>query len=197
MAKRWKMAAAWAAAMGLGICLVGCSQVDAVKAANTIHAYLPVVMGLAADAAAVAETLDPSAAPIVQTVSAKVQADLQTLEAVSGAYAASPTADGWASVGAAVDSLVNEADHGLLAALAIKDPASQAKAKAALSALDAAVHVLDGYLTAARGPAQTQSATLRARPVARYWTRQDWQRVEVAFGGRGRELQAAEMGRGF
>jgi hypothetical protein len=193
MAKRWKMAAAWLAAMGMGVCLAGCSQVDAVKAANTIHSYLPVVLGLAGDAAAVAETLDPSAAPFLRTVSAKVQADLQALEAVSGAYAAAPTADGWASLGAAVDGLVDEADQGLLAALAIKDPASQAKAKAALSALDAAVHVLDGYLLAARTPAQVQS--VKAPSVARYWTRQDWQRVEQAFGGE--ELQAAEMSLGF
>jgi len=201
MAKRWKMAAAWMAAMGLGICMAGCSQVDAVKAANTIHSYLPVVMGLAADAAAVAETLDASAAPVLQAVSAKVQSDLQALEAVSGAYAASPSSDGWASLGAAVDSLVNESDQGLLAALAIKDPASQAKAKAALSALDAAVHVLDGYLQAARSPAQTQSAAAQRRvkvqSIARCWTPQDWRRVELAFGASGKELQAAEMSLGF
>jgi hypothetical protein len=185
------MALAGLAAMGVSVGLAGCSQMDAVKAASTIHAYLPVVVGLAGDAAAMAETLDPAAAPAVRAVSAKAQADLQELETVSGAYAAAPSADGWAKLSAAVDTLVNEADQGLLAALAIKDPASQAKAKAALSALDAAVHVLDGYLLAARSPAQAQTAaalrTVKLKSVVRYWGAQDWQRVEQAFGAVGVE----------
>ncbi len=120
---------------------------------------------------------------------------------MSGAYAAAPSSGGWASLGAAVDALVNAADQGLMAALAIKDAESQAKAKAALSALDAAVHVLDGYLLAARSPAQAQSAaaqrTVKLQSMTGYWNRQDWQRVERAFGGRGEELQAAEMSLGF
>ncbi len=201
MTKRWKMTVALLAAMGLSVCLVGCSQADAMKAASTIHAYLPVVTGLADDALAVAEGIDPAAAPTLQALSAKVQTDLQGLETVSGAYVAAPSSDGWASLGAAVDSLVNDADQGLLAALAIKDPASQAKAKAALSAVDAAVHVLDGYLMAARSPAQTQTAaaqrTVKLQSVARCWSGQDWQRVERASGGRGEELEAAEMRLGF
>ena len=153
MGKRWKMVSAWMAGLGLIVCLASCSQLDAVQAAKTIHAYLPVVMGLAGDAAAIAGTLDPEAASAMGAASTRVQTDLQELETVSGAYATAPSADGWASLGAAVDTLVKEADQGLLAALAIKDAASQAKAKAALSAVDAAVHVLDGYLMAARGPA--------------------------------------------
>jgi hypothetical protein len=201
MKKRLKMAAASLAAMGLCVCLVGCSQADAVKAASTIHAYLPVVTGLANDALAVAETIDPAAVPALQALSAKVQTDLQALEVLSGAYAAGPTSDGWASLGAAVDALVNDADQGVLAALAIKDPVSQAKAKAAMSALDAAVHVVDGYLLAARSPAQAQTAAaqrnVKLQSVARCWSRQDWQRVERAFGVRGEELQAAEMRLGF
>lgn len=201
MEKRWKTMPAVLAAMGLSICLVGCSQADAVKAANTIHAYLPVVTGLAADAVAVAEAIDPAAAAVLQALSAKVQTDLQELETVSGAYVAAPSTGGWASLGAAMDALVNDADQGLLAALAIKDPASQAKAKAALSAVDAAVHVLDGYLLTARSPAQAQSSaarrTVKLQLVTRCWSRQDRQRVEQAFGGRGEELQAAEMSLGF
>ncbi len=201
MDKRWKMALALLAAIGLTVCLVGCSAADAVKAASTIHAYLPVVAGLAGDAVAVAGTIDPAAAPALRSLSAKVQTDLQELETVSGSYAASPSAGGWANLGAAVDGLVNDADQGLLAALAIKDPASQAKAKAALSALDAAVHVLDGYLQAARTPAETQAAalqrTVKLQTVAREWNRLDWQRVERAFGGRGEALQVAEMSLGF
>jgi hypothetical protein len=197
MRKRWKMTLAWLAAMGLSVCLASCSQLDAVKAASTIHAYLPVVMGLAGDAVAMAETVDPAVAPALRAVSAKVQTDLQELETVSGAYAAAPTSDGWASLGATVDTLVNEADQGLLAALAIKDPASQAKAKAALSALDAAVHVLDGYLLAARTPAQVQAAaaqrTVKLESVVRCWSRQDWQRVERAFDGHGVDLHGVDL----
>lgn len=201
MEKRWKIVSALLAAIGLSVCLVGCSQADTVKAASTIHAYLPVVTELADDAVAVAGAIDPAAAPALQALSAKVQTDLQALEAVSGAYAAAPSSSVWASLGAAVDALVNDANQGLLAALAIKDPASQVKAKAALSALDAAVHVLDGYLLGARSPAQAKTAaaqrTVKLQSITRYWNRQDWQRVEQAFGGRGEELQAAEMSLGF
>lgn len=201
MRKRWKAMPALLAAMGLSVCAMGCSQADAVKAASTIHSYLPVVMGLAGDAVAVAEAIDPVAAPALQSLSARVQTDLQELESVSGAYAAAPSADVWAKLAASVDALVNDADQGLLAALAIKDPESQAKAKAALSAVDAAVHVLDGYLLGARSPAQAQSAaaqrTVKLQSVARCWSRQDWQRVERAFGGRGEELQTVETKLGF
>ena len=196
MQKRWKTAAALLAAMGLSICLASCSQMDAVKAASTIHAYLPVVVGLAGDASAMAGALDPAAAPALRALSAKVETDLQALESVSGAYAAAPSADGWARLGAAMDGLVNEADQGLLAALAIRDPASQTKAKAALSALDAAVHILDGYLMAARTPAQAANAaaqrTVKLQSVVRYWGQADRQRVERAFGGYGEGLQEAE-----
>ncbi len=189
------------AAMGLSICMMGCSQADAVKAASTIQAYLPVVAGLAGDAVVVAEAIDPAGAAGLQSLSAKVQTDLQELEAVSGAYASAPSADGWTKLGAVMDTLVNDADQGLLAALAIKDPVSQAKAKAALSAVDAAVHVLDGYLLAARSPAQTQTAaaqrTEKLQSIVRCWSGQDRERVERAFGRRGEELQAAATSLGF
>ena len=79
-----------------------------------------------------------------------------------------------------MDALVSDADQGLLAVLAIKNPASQAEAKAALSAVDAAVHVLDGYLLAARTPAEAQAAatqrTVSVQSVVRYWSPRDWQR---------------------
>ena len=184
MAKRWMLALA--AAMGLAGCTVGCSQVDAVKAASTIHAYLPTVMALANEVAAIAAGVDATEATQIQSVSAKVQAELQELESASGAYAASPTSGGWLKVGAVVDQLVSDADAGLMAALEIKNPASQAKAKIALSALDAAIHIVDGYLTAAQAPsAQTAAAERRAVKLAQvtpYWSAADWARVEKASG---------------
>jgi hypothetical protein len=197
MGKRWKLVSGVVAAVGLAACLSSCTQVDAVKAASMIHAYLPAVLGLANDAAAIAEGLDQAAA----SVNAKVQADLQELEAVSGAYAASPTGAGWTNLGAAVDALVNDADQGLLTTLGIKNAESQAKAKLALSAVDAAVHVLDGYLLAARSPAEAQAAaaqrTVKLQSVVRDWSPRDWLRVEQASGSRGEVLCAAEMRAGF
>lgn len=199
MGRRWVLALA--AAMGLAGCTAGCSQADSVKAASMIHAYLPTAMGLANDVAAIAGALDPAEAAQVQAVSTKVQAELQELESVSGAYAAAPSGDGWAKLGTVVDALVSDADAGLLAALEIKNPASQAKAKFVLSALDAAVHVVDGYLLAARSPAEAQAAAagraVKLQSVVRYWNAKDWQRVEQAFGRRGGELAAAEMRAGF
>jgi hypothetical protein len=155
MGTRWKRRLALLPAIGLAVCLASCSQGDAVKAASTIHAYVPAVMGLANDAVAIAGAIDPAEAATLRALSVKVQTELQELETVSGAYAAAPSADGWTRMGAVVDALVNDADEGLLAALAIKTPESQTRARIALSALDAAVHVVDGYLMAARvGPAR-------------------------------------------
>jgi hypothetical protein len=97
------------AAIGVAACLTSCTQADAVKAASMIHAYLPAVCSLANDAAAIAGGLDPVAASSLQAVNTKVQADLQELETVSGAYAAAPSGSGWTSLGAAVDALVSDA----------------------------------------------------------------------------------------
>jgi hypothetical protein len=206
MGKRWMPVLALLAAIVVSGCLAGCSQADAVKAASAIHAYLPVVMGLASEATAIAGAFDPAEAGTMQALSIKVQAELQELEAVSGSYAAAPSSDGWTKLGAVVDVLVSDADEGLLAAVAIKDPASQAKAKVALSALDAAIHIVDGYLIAARTPDEAQAVASRRslnagivklQMVVQYWTPQDWQRVDQAFGGRGGELAGAEMRLGF
>lgn len=201
MGKKWTLMGALLAAIGLAGCLAGCSQGDAVKAASVIHGYLPAVMALANDAATVAGVMDPAAAPILQAVSAKVQSGLQELETVSSAYAASPSTDGWTKLGTVVDTLVTDADQGLLAAVAIKDSASQSKAKVALSALDAAVHVVDGYLMSARTPAEVQAAaaqrTVKLQSVVRYWNPTDRQRVEQAFGARSEDLYGAEMRLGF
>jgi len=189
------------AAIGLAGCTAGCSQTDAVQAASTIHTYLPTVIALAGDLAAVAAGLEPADATQIQAVSAKVQAELQEIESVSGAYAAAPSSDGWARLGAAVDQLVSDADSGLMTALQIKNAASQAKAKMALSALDAAVHVVDGYLAAARTPAETATAAaarkVKLEQVTPYWNASDWHRVDERFGGRGAELAGFEMRLGF
>ena len=180
MGKRWQGALAFLAAIGLAACLASCSQGDAVKAASTIHAYLPAVVGLANDAMAIAGELDPAEASQLQALNAKIQTELQELATVSGAYAAAPSADGWTRMGAVVDGLVGDADEGLLAALAIKNPASQAKAKVALSALDAAMHVVDGYMMAARTPQQAK-AVAADRVVTEATKLQVWRRSSATL----------------
>lgn len=200
MGKRWKLAGVALAAMGL-MCLAGCTQADAVKAASMISAYLPTVSGLVNDAVSIASGLDPAGATTMQAVNAKIQTDLAAVGTVSSAYAASPSGSAWTSLGAAVDALVTDADQGLLAVLAIKDPNSQAEAKAALSAVDAAVHVVDGYLLAARTPDEAQAAaaqrTVKVQAVVRYWSPQDCERVEQALGASSDELLSEEIRQGF
>lgn len=206
MGKRWMPGLALLAALGLAVGLASCSQGDAVKAASTIHAYLPTVMALAGNATTMAAALDPAEAAGLQALSAKVQTELEELDTVSGAYAAAPSADGWTRMSSVVDALMSDADQGLMAALAIKNPASQAEAKVALSALDAAIHVVDGYMMAARTPQQAKvvAEQREARPgavklqnVVRYWSPRDRQTVAQAFGVQGEDLPAAEMSWGF
>ncbi len=183
MGERWM---ALLVAMGMALCLGGCSQQDAVKAASAIHAYLPAVSALAEDALVMAEALDPSEASTLRAVSAKVQVELRELEAVSGAYVEAPSADGWSKLEAVVDRLVGDADEGLMAAVAIKNPESQMRAKVALSALDAAVHVVDGYVLGARSPQQAkvvvEQRTVKLQQMVRYWSAADRQQVEEALG---------------
>jgi hypothetical protein len=61
--------------------------------------------------------------------------------------------------------------------------------------------VLDGYLLAARTPDEAAAAavqrTVKVQSVVRYWSPQDWQRVEQALGVPGEELYGAEMRAGF
>ena len=201
MGKSGNTVAAVMTSLCLAVCLAGCSQADAVQVARRIHAYLPMVIGLAQNAAAIVEAINPAEAGAVQQASAKVQTDLQILSQVSGAYAAAPSGDGWASLGAAVDALVVDADQGMMAALALKNPESQLRARAALSALDAAVHVVDGYLLSARTPAEAQASaaqrTVKVRSVMKCWRRQDRELVEEAFNARGEDLAAWETKRGF
>jgi hypothetical protein len=183
--------AAWVSlvlALALAWTSVGCTSADALKAATEVHTYLPVVSGLAQDAMAIAEGLDPANASLIAQVSAKVQNDLTELENLSGAYISNPTAGVWTQLLAVVDQMVNDADKGLLSALAIKDPKSQMEAKMALSALDAAIHVVDGYLAAAKTPAQAQASaaarTVKVQTVSRAWSEADRNRVATALGER-------------
>ncbi len=97
---------------------------------------------------------------------------------------------------AVVDQMVNDADKGLLSALAIKDPKSQMEAKMALSALDAAIHVVDGYLAAAKTPAQAQASaaarTVKVQAVSRAVERGGPDRVDH---GAGRKVRCDGGGR--
>ncbi len=174
-------------ALGVAACLEGCSQVDPVGAAKAIHAYMPTVSGLAEVAAAVAEALDPVEDEAIRAVSGRVRAELVELDAVSVAYASAPTVDGWTRLTAAVDRLVNDADAALMAASGIKNAESQARARIALSALDAAVHVVDGYVAAARSEAEAKAVAagraVKLEVVTREWNANDWERVEAARAG--------------
>jgi hypothetical protein len=198
---RWREVAVPAVALAMALCVAGCSQADAVKAAKMIHAYVPTVTALADDASAMAEALAPDDAAVIRDWNARIQTDLQALGDASGAYAADPSGNGWARLGAAMDSLVADSDHGLLEAMAIKNPESRARAKVALSALNAAVHVLDGFLMTARTPSEVQAVaaarTVKLDQVTRYWGPRDWRTVNAAFGERGKVLAAAMSRRGL
>ncbi|MDR3765285.1 MAG: hypothetical protein P4M01_14450 [Acidobacteriota bacterium] len=196
-----KKVAVWGLAMGMALMLgaASCSAGDAVTAAQKISAYLPAVTALANDAALVAEAFDAADAALIQQVSTQVQTELTELSKVCAAYVAAPTSDNWAKLGTAMDELVNDADASLLAASGIKNAKSQAKAKLALSALDAAVHVLDGYLASARTTGQTQAALAARRvklaEVTAEWNSADWQRANAQTNGCARELAVmAEAG---
>lgn len=192
-----------AVAIALALGAAGCSETDAVKAAKQIAAYTPTVEALVRDAVTLAEALDADSAATLEKVNTAVQADLQLVATASAAYAQAPSASGWTAVVQAVDTLVANTDSGLLEAEGIKSSESQLKAKAALAAVDAAVHVLDGYMQSAQPSSTTTSSAttselrwtperrtrrVKVEQVTRYWSAGDWRRVELALGADRGEL---------
>lgn len=171
----------------------GCtaSQVDQVV--QKISAYLPTAMALLQDALTIyaavgAQPAQAQQSPAVVAL-ATVQTDLKALEKPLADYLAasskSAKATAWTNVEALVDTAAADADA-LMQIAAVKNQASQAAGVVAVTSLDAAVHVLDGYVASTQTPAQVQARmarrALKLRQVSRYWNPQDRQRVAAAFG---------------
>jgi hypothetical protein len=160
------------------------SQVTAVV--QKISAFLPAVETFNSGVASVVAALEPQDAVLVLGVTTVVNNGMKELQSLTATYTASPNASTWQNIVALVDSLVTNGDAALLQASKISNPVSQVKATTVIGALDAVLHVIDGWVQSTQTPAQA-AATAAARQVklqsvVRYWSQQDKDRVAHELG---------------
>ena len=175
--------------------VIGCTSADVAKAVALVAAELPTALALAQDALSIVAGLGVNAN--VQIPVDKVQA----LEALCNDYTAHPSSNTFDQVVALVDQLVNQGDSDLLTVAAIKDPATAQKATAVLAALDAVLHIIDGYVTSAQSTKQVQARAqarrARLKAVTQYWTEQQKNDVAAKFNMPYDKLMQIETRAGF
>lgn len=127
------------------------SQIN--TAVQNVETWAPIV---ATDAAAlissIAQFSSPADAAKLQTLVVQIQQDVTPIQALCAAYLANPSAGILAQITAAINNANTASSSALLAALDIKDPNSQATAKAALAAIATALTILTTYFSAAGQP---------------------------------------------
>jgi len=176
--------------LGVGVMATttSCTSSQVTAVVQKIWSFLPTVESINSDVAAVVSVLDPKDAVLIEGVTAMVNNGLKELQTLTAAYTANPSESTWKNIVALVDSIVTNGDAALLQAAKISDPASQVKATTIIGALDAALHIIDGWVASTQTPAQA-SATAAARTtklqsVVRYWSQQDKDRVAREMGAR-------------
>jgi hypothetical protein len=169
----------------MGTTVAGCTSADAQKAVASVNATLPAIESAVTIAAGIVSTLDPAIAILVTGANTGIQAGLQALQGSCTAYLANPTTGTFASIVNVVDNLVNNGDAALLQAAHIVDPASKEKATAVLASLDALLHVIDGYVSAAQPTsavtARMAKRTAKLKTLQAYYSAADKKTIESAF----------------
>jgi hypothetical protein len=170
----------------------GCTSSQVNTVVTEITAYLPTVTALLQDAitayAAFGAGSTTASDPVAKGLNT-AKTDLAILTSDATQYvAATSSADkttAWTNIQDAVDVLATNADSTLQLA-AVKNSNSNAAGVVVLASLDAAVHVLDGYVSSAQSTATVQAKmarrSVRLRNVARYWNPEEKQKVATAYG---------------
>jgi hypothetical protein len=166
---------------------VACTQAQVDTAVSKIANYIPAVKALVSVAGGLTDAIDPAAAIVVTPVVAVVTNGLTQMQTVCTTYTAanapsSTKVSAWQAIIQISDTMVQSTDAALLQAVAIKDTGSQAKAVAAIGGIDAALHIIDGWVSQAQPAAAVQTKTtarnIKLKDVAPYWDAAD--RLEVA-----------------
>ena len=198
------------AALGLMLIpsgMIGCTSQQVNTVVTDISQYLPTVLALLQDGITIysavgasSNTASPAAAAL-----ATVQADVAALQQPIKDYLAASALSGtkttyWTNIQALVDTATKDADT-LMQIAAVKDPGSQAAGVVVISSLDAAIHVLDGYVSSAQTPAQVAAKaaarSIKVSSMVKYWSQGDKQMVSAQLGKPFYVvLEAAEL-RGF
>jgi len=170
--------------------VTGCtaSQVDSVV--SKISTYLPTVLSLLNEAITIYSAVGTSGS--VASVSSPltvVQADLANLQKPLADYLAATSSSAkttnWTNIEALVDTATTDADT-LLQIAAVKNTDTQATGVIIISSLDAAVHIIDGFVSSAQSTATVQTKlakrTVKLKTVSQHWSPQDQYNVSKAFG---------------
>lgn len=183
------------AALGLMLIpsgMVGCTGQQVNTVVTDISQYLPTVLALLQDGITIygALAVSPNTPSPASAALATVQADVAALQQPIKDYLAASALSGtkatyWTNIQALVDTATKDADQ-LMQIAAVKDPGSQAAGVVVISSLDAAIHVLDGYVSSAQTPqqvaAKAAARSIKVSSVVKYWSRGDKQIVAKQFG---------------
>jgi hypothetical protein len=181
--RRWStdLRASVAALVLTTICLAGCSTQTTKQVVADIAAQIPLAQSVVTTTAAAAEGIDPAAALLIATAANTAQVGLAALQTLCTAYAQSQSATVLASIGDALNTLLNTNATALLNAAHIVDPASRAIAQASIGALQTALLLVSVIMQRAQSTTQVAataaSRTYKLREVAPYLDRQQVQQA--------------------
>jgi hypothetical protein len=181
--RRWStdLRASVAALVLTTICLAGCSTQTTKQVVADIAAQIPLAQSVVTTTAAAAEGIDPAAALLIATAANTAQVGLAALQTLCTAYAQSQSATVLASIGDALNTLLNTNAAALLNAAHIVDPASRAIAQASIGALQTALLLVSVIMQRAQSTTQVAataaSRTYKLREVAPYLDRQQVQQA--------------------
>jgi hypothetical protein len=169
----------------------GCTASEVNSVVTKISSYMPTVISLVSEALTIYEAVGVSTTDTA-SVSASlttINTDLAQLKTLASDYlAASSKASkttAWSNIEALVDTLTSDADT-VLTTASIKNSDSKAAGVVVLASLDAAIHILDGYVSSAQSTstvnAKLARRVIKLRQVSALWSEQDRQQVAIAAG---------------
>lgn len=142
------------------VCLAGCNTESTKQVVAEISVQIPLAQAVVTTAAATAQGIDPAAALLIATAATAAQLSLAQLQILCNAYAQTQSPEILASIGTALNTLLNANATALLDAAHIIDPASRAIAQASLGDLQTGLLLISVILQ------RSQSTTQIAATVA-------------------------------
>jgi hypothetical protein len=171
--------------------VTGCTASEVNQVVTKIDAYLPTALSLLNEAITIYSTLTASSTSTsqVSVTLATVKTDLTNLQKPLADYLAASSGDAkttaWSNIMALVDTATTDADA-LLQVAAVKNSDTHTTGVIVISSLDAAIHVLDAYVSSTQTSSVVQSKlakrTVKLRTVAAHWSAQDKQNISSALG---------------
>lgn len=171
----------------------GCSATTVNKVVSEINAYLPTAVSLLNEAitiySAVGTTGQNTSSSNVSSALTTVSTDLTNLKKPLADYLAAASSanktSAWSNIKALVDTAVNDSDT-LLSVAKVSDSNSKEAGTLIIASLDAAVHILDGYVTSAQSKTEIKAKlakrTVKLAEVERSWSVTDREQVAHATG---------------